>query len=420
MKPNTETALAIQPKLTVILNGGSSILESARIPIQFGVNDALAEIQPTHILVIIQHESEVGTVTCGTRKLIPLSRASDFICFDSAGKHTVTFIALKGDMTASQMEELVRPFLRENKPGVFREFIDLHAEKNEHRIEFEDRQLTSCVVSVFSKDVSVPKDLFAPATRTWVWEWANVWHRYQPSDECSYRSRLIYAFTLKPILWFTSMIVLKYLWATCASAWMIGAKLTCLFMGWRPEPIFKDFDVIWGWGWNTKHIDWDIGRRLGYGVWENDGEKYIYYPITGSAILMIPAFIAIFMLSLILVVEKWKESGTSIACIVFGIIIILTAVGLVTSWTRLNWWQRTATWLLGRWRIESVTLNAIRMEKQRPLYFEWLKTVLNADRLPSKVNLDGLPMAFKGSRVHKFRLSINAMKAKVCRPFSRR
>ncbi len=226
------SALAIVPKLSVVLNGGSAVLESARVPVQFGVNAALAEIQPTHVLVIIQHESEKGSFAEGIRKLIPLSRGSDFVCFESAGKHWVTFVALKL-IKQEGGEEWINRYFKELRPGHYKDAIFIDPE-GIPGVRFEASYETLCVAAVASKILILPKDLFAKKSSSGVWKWANLWYRYEPTDQCDYRKRLIFAFTLKPVLWSGGM-VLKYLLVVLISFFLVAAKLIILILGWNPS-----------------------------------------------------------------------------------------------------------------------------------------------------------------------------------------
>ncbi len=422
MNKNTTTnsALATEPKLSVILNGGSDVLESARIPIQFGVNNALAEIQPTHVLVIIQHESE--TKPCyGIRKLIPLSRGSDFICFDSAGKHTVTFIALKSSLGSQVIENKMEVYLKEHRPGCYCYYVDLNGNTDTHGISFEHGDDACYVVAVFTKTISLPKELFATKPKSWVWNWANLWHRYEPTDQCSYRKRLFFAFSLKPIIWFVVAVIAKYLWATMSSIWLITAKTTANFLGWRSEPIFNDFDIIWDWhSWNPGQVDWDITRGYDYGVWDREHGKEKYYPITGSAVLMIAVFGLLFYTLLDIILEAfWKDKGLWIVVFAVGVIVIFCGCTLLRSLIRLHFVEKTGDYIRTQWDTETTQRRQISVGKQKPLYFQWLRDTLNTDRLPKKVDLSTVPVAFKQPLVHKFRLSFNAAKAKVCKPFPR-
>ncbi len=422
-KPVTPLGAAVvaKPKLSAVLNGGSDTLESARIPIQFGVNAALAEIQPTHVLVIIQHEKEVGASTLGTRYLIPLSRGSDFICFESAGKHTVTLIALKSERGADYTKKVFEPYLREVKPGRYANFIDLRTDGHDGRRPcFEDSSDADLVVAISSKTLLLPEELFAKKPSGWVSNWANLWHRYQPNDQCSYRKRLIFAFTLKFPIWFVVAVVAKYLWATVASLWLIVAKMTALILGWRPEPIFKDFGSIWSWHWSPNSIDWDITRKWGYGVWKGgSGNNDKYYPITGAALLLIGVFGVVMFGFVSEILSAVKDPDLWAFVMLLGIFTVLVGVILWLSWTKIHFIERCMSFMSLKWESDVERRRQKRQMNGKPLYFEWLLRALGDDKLPAKVDWTKTPAAFRQPVAHRFRLSVHAAKAAVCKPFSR-
>lgn len=263
-------------------------------------------------------------------------------------------------------------------------------------------------------------------------------HHYDPVDECSYRRRAIYAFTLKPIFMLilvTIALVVRYGAAVIASLWLIMAKLTVFILGWRPEPIFKDFGRIW----NIKtespcEIDWDITTGDNYGVW--DYQKGQFYPVTGGAIILSTLAISMLLvlcatLSEILCNAELKHelAPWAFSAILLGVLTLI-AFWALSSWTKLQWIRtcRDAckAWYVKKWPKKSpqITPVPVKVEEKKELlkptyYFEWLKSSLNADQLPKRVDLAKVPTAFKQPTIHKFRLSFNAMKAKVCKPFPR-
>ncbi len=409
---NGEVAVVTKPTLKVILNGGSDVLESARIPIQFGVNDALAEIQPTHVLVIIQHEREVSSSVRCIRKLVRLSQGSDFICFESAGNHRVTFVALKATQWTRSIEEEFSCYLQETGPGCYRDSITID-EKDPHKVMFSDSDDNDCVQAVFSKNISLPLELFAKKPSNWRWKWANLWHRYPSADQCEYRKRLIYAFSLKPVVWFLVAIVAKYLWALLSTIWLVGAKTTVFLAGWRTEPILRDLDKIWSWHWAPGSIDWDVEPIDSYGVW--DAKKGEYYPVTGSGFVLAGLFWgAVWYFCDTLIDVRWFNKGIDwVGACVLGVVAVLLGLVLIRSWTQLHFAQD-----LG----EKIGQRRVRPQEKvskSHLYFEWLMGELNERDLPEKIDIDHMPMPFKGVLIHKFRLSFNAKKAAMCKPFPR-
>ena len=91
-------------------------------------------------------------------------------------------------------------------------------------------------------DIDVPKDYFAPEPKEWVKRWGNLIWPYPPIDQCEFRRRKIFAFTLQPIG------VLAWLFGRAVAAFVLAlVGLLCGFRG-------IDWSVIWH-PWRTSLRD---------------------------------------------------------------------------------------------------------------------------------------------------------------------
>lgn len=427
------------PELKVVINGGSEILECASVPVCFGVNDALATIQPTHVLILITKHRKNGPGQVSEHMLVPLARGSCYLTFHAPGKHSICFLALHCHDGTKALEKNLAKVLEQKRPGVYSNPFTIieHNNADGHYLEFtNDTSFIEYYTQAWhTTTLELPQELFAKRPPQWLWDYINAWHPYSPDDQCSFRRRALIAFTLKPIPWLLVRVILRYAIAFIGSVFILGIRSIICILGWRTVPLFEDFDTLWGWNGRLRDVNMNIKRypgRYGLWLWGDDNPKKpgqdVYYPFTGAALLAmtIPPW-AIWAF--------WSNNAPSSfsewVCMAIGLvfIIILSLVAVSLFIFRLKF--------IERWTDACITESRARKEaekhrrsldeaqkKARPankqfLYFEWLKTTLRSDKLPAKADPETMPEAFRRPLVHKLRLSYAAKKARVCKPFAR-
>lgn len=190
-----------------------------------GANDQkeLAEISgPVLLFVSIVHVSEEGKHRETKRFLFPLDSVMDYIVFDRPGKHIVRAWIVWPTDTYDQRIQRTRNVLWLKETLLGRYYA------NEYRVCIYDNQgelypngLESFMdiesLKTDSVEVNVGAEFFAKPPHRWVSRWVNRWHEAPPANECQFRARLIYSFTLKPILfllWVALIVTSRALLAT--------------------------------------------------------------------------------------------------------------------------------------------------------------------------------------------------------------
>ncbi len=64
-------------------------------------------------------------------------------------------------------------------------------------------------------EVDVPAECFAPEPPEWEKAWVNALFKYKPEDQCDFRRRRIFAYTLQPVLFLLSMTI-RFVWTLFA------------------------------------------------------------------------------------------------------------------------------------------------------------------------------------------------------------
>lgn len=232
--------LKTQSNVKVVLNGGKMELDDATIPFQIAFNEKIAKKKPTHILVMDVTES----------------------CFDSEMNRSDTDD--KSERTLFKLEPI--HYLQLKKPGIhnliFILFFGLDKDdcrrllkkgriNYEHDIYFdsiEDNDAFFGQVGYVEAIVDVPKELFAEkpeqGIKKLIWQWTNSWYDYSPVDECEYRKRKIWAFTLKPILWLLGLIPRIIIAPLLTMIWFLF-RMIGFFFGYQPVSFFANKKELW-------------------------------------------------------------------------------------------------------------------------------------------------------------------------------
>ncbi|MFA6458889.1 MAG: hypothetical protein WCV79_00605 [Candidatus Paceibacterota bacterium] len=418
--------------LQVVLNGGSKVMESATIPFRWFFSDEIIEKQPTELLVIDQSAWEMkspDTDRLGERRIVSISRGSDFLQFTSPGHHRLAFIALRNLTSADQYSDWKKSIFKQNFQNDYRQAIDWE--------QLEECNL-SCdpndyIVAVTIVEIDVPKEFFAVRSDNpiseFIWKWANRWFEVLPRDECAYRKRLIWAFTLQPPVFLIGHI-LKYVAALVCSVCLPISKIAVLWAGYRPLPLFADISKLWAWKWEPSNIEWDPRRNNTYRQWIGYGDPGynkekgpVEMPITGfevtalSMILGMFALLVYFVWLLLPLLPNLESFVTIFLGCFFCFLVCVVFFSKNDVISRTKWWKKMTKWQSNR---NNRRKWVRKLETQKPvLYFEWLRATSHISKVPLRVEIGQLPEAFRNKTLQKARITFWAIKREVCRPFPR-
>ena len=223
-----------QSAVKVILNGGNLSIEDATVPFTIGFNDSIAEAHPTHVLVItmpykvysnldqevnLKNEDSEGDVSkdegeskddksifgCdpmlygGERKVFELSKVN-YLQFHKPGKQNVVFVLFSLSKHAKSESHFIENIILKKRSlqGIYESSINF--------LDITSKNLGVVNVRGYCEVlVDIPVEFFAitPSSgfkKSW-WSWVNKWYRTSPVDECEFRNRVIWAVTLKPLVW---------------------------------------------------------------------------------------------------------------------------------------------------------------------------------------------------------------------------
>ncbi len=374
----------------LVLNGGNDVMERATIPIQWFFAPEVIARDPRHVLIIEQSEKmhETETSHHGARYIRDVTDVVAFIQVMTPGTHTITVLVL--DDTSISFDR--------TKQWDDRNYTcDITPSDVLHAIETGDfTELGPDVLAAAVRVVDVPRELFAPRSQTprgeAIWNWVNRWYDETPRDECKYRGRLLFAFTLQPVLFLLGHII-RLAIQIFATALFPLIRLGVLFFGYRPNHLFAYTGEIWRWQHNRKFQQTFLSDEIeGYRVWsERDGEIR-HMPVTGIELVLLG--LMAWMVTFIL------QEG------------LLTTLALVGLWS-----LPVLLMFIVAKRFQCLLAGTDFMVSQkRESRLQWLRR-LSYDQAPKKVELSNLPTAYRGQLIQRFRVGFWNAKMKVCRPF---
>ncbi len=403
----TEQAVATKREVSmaVVLNGGREEMDSATIPVQWVFSDETISETPTHLLFFEQDESEAGNYHAadrGRRYVCKVSDGVKFIPVFRPGYHRMAVLALAGRFVPQGIERLLSRSMYEYATSI--SWRDLEE-------SVIPESLSDVVVAATVMEFRVPDELFAEKPRTRfgeaVWKWVNLWEKKPPRDECDYRARKIFAFTLKPIFFLIG--------AVAYALYVLLASVTVFFFGFRPKNIASE---IWQALKLTRPDEWNVCLFITptYRTWEEDRHGYVTkrMPVTGIELMFLGSGAWLFW-SLINSTLDWQ------VWLLIAISFIVVAYTLAALLSRVYYALPSS---LERQRLALEKEKQLNVERQRLFaekYQQWLRGNFDLSRKPDAVDLSNLPPppTKTGQVVQRFRVGFWALKARICRPYVR-
>ncbi|MFH1899493.1 MAG: hypothetical protein ABIJ82_03470 [Patescibacteria group bacterium] len=398
------------PNINLVLNGGQSTLDTATVPIEWHFSNELIAKRPQYIMICDHPDSlvELNNSTYysfGVRHLFDVRTLVSYVQLHRAGRHCFIALVFYGDKKDA-LERAHKYTKKDNR--YYNKSLYVHSVL----INNQDNDVYSCEMTTV--EFEVPPQLFSERPKSKfgqiIWAWVNRWCDTDPVDECAYRRRKIFAFTLQPILF----LICRLLTGSVGTLYTaIGASILW-FIGWRPIPVFANIAA----SWKSKGFKLELNRYCwwrvckGWDETENGQDQYI--PVSKvPAIITLDIIGAIVFITLVV----WFVMNYGVI-----VIIMLGVVGLCA--------------LLGTILVKFFNSPDRRAKKKELKHLQAAKGVgktkeqmldeklikflkQNAELSLTPIRVRVGVVIRKVNPVTKFILSYWATKAKVCKPFAK-
>jgi hypothetical protein len=268
----------------ITLNKGEGAMDTASIPVQWSLSQKVIKKNPKFALIIIQSNSEIDnleTANIGKRIVCKVTEIIKYLTIYCAGHHRVAVLIFDSSVSRDAATRYTHISWGRFDVSVAINRITANKVTNQ-------RFITATV-----QEFDVPKEVFATKPETkWgkiVWDWANLWYKDSPLDQCHYRKRRLHAFTWKPPFGLFYFIGFNA-WRLVVVLYILIASLFVFLCGWRTKPVFTNaLDALL----DPINADDDVGRHYfewgNYKLWDKewrDGEWHTkHMPITGIELL---------------------------------------------------------------------------------------------------------------------------------------
>jgi hypothetical protein len=433
--------------IQVVLNSGSDMLESATIPVKWHFSEEIINADPQCVVIVdsdMSYESfkENGMLGASGHKYVHIfNKPSDLVGYVPVyrpGFHQFLVLVLCGDREKCMQEvENVRR----------RTFYYGQVERG--RIKNSDSDVSQDAARIYAKSVAfeAPGELFARRPESgfqkMVWNWSNRWFDKEPIDQCEYRKRRIFAFTLQPILFAIGRLVGGMFW----TAYGFTGIILLALVGLRPISPLKVLRRAW--------LPKKGERALKIREFEPPYKKpWHYWRVTqcdtsGNPIMRIPKF----LVPIFIPFEAIALVGA------YGMLLegaaALSSMRFASGQDLAGWIAASAILFailaFSTWRFLMSLRAKPHMTQQEKAQKEWERKVAKRDRRDEKIrkaeeelqsieegrrkkrasflrehaSLEGAPAKVEIGKIMqevdvpaKFRLGFWAAKQKVCKPFA--
>jgi hypothetical protein len=323
-----------------------------------------------HVILVISPDGEEYTPEKEIRKIVPLKDMMAYLEFNRSGKMNIWgFIEKQSDVRILRARWLSRGY-----HGYDYQALSINGDG--YRFAFGDNEVIDNSVPV---SVSIPTAAFAPEPSPAEKKWVNHLFNTKPIDQCSFRRRRIFSYTVQPFVFFGDFL-LKFFITLFAVLW--GARdldLSYLF-----QPYTHFFSLCGDDGLMFQKGTVFIGKQASgeNGTWEGKDFFWNLIRLPFMPLIAIP-------ISLIIV-----HGGAFLLSM--SVLFILLTIGLgIGSYELINRLRATSS-LKEAWYLDQEEQNLIICSGQ-PI-----------------TSFSDLPKQKK-----TLRLRYLAAKSKVCRPFAK-
>lgn len=415
-KQESDSSYTPNPNIKIVLNGGKHELDTATVPVKWHFSDELIAKNPEYIMIADHamslqdfYQKNFGYCSLGYRHWFKVSDFAGYIQLHHPGRHHFIVMVFYGEEEACS--ENMRTFLKKDAYGGYLCGLD-------KKLLNGFNSKLSCETAAV--EFEVPEELFAKRSKSpfaeFVWRWVNRWYEHLPVDQCAYRKRMIFAFTVQPPLF----LIGRLLAGISLTLYAILGSLTLLFLGFRPmviEDLWKNVRYAWA---DPGQADYDLfcfrPRHERWRLWYiGDGGERTRMPVWAVPwIFLLLAAVAVGVG--IFVANNAVTFGIIGAVIGFFYLILRFVLN-----PTIKRWEGNIKQIKESIEAEKTLQNqeaekVLSLKRQARLLA--LKQNLGLEAAPPAVDIKKVIPKVK-STVTRFRLSFWAAKAKVCRPFAR-
>lgn len=317
----------------------------------------------------------VGRRTTKTeqRKLVELTDPMAAITFETSGQHRVLALLVSGEREHS-LE--ARYLMRER--GKFH--TDIVSTDEVRLVRGEQYIGHDCV------EADVPEELFA--RKPFDWEWVNYFFKEAPRDQCAYRRRRLFAYSVQPPL-FVLLAALIGAWGALRWTLTLVLILGGLSIGLR--------------NLNYEGLRHPLSRELFEVYVDIEGNffipkiknKFVFLPLAVSPLALIAAAGAATIRGHSVGSEPWLLSVATLLLVLVVVMAVFTVIAL---------WYQSVDW---------AAVDKEREHEERARLAREVDELICLTTGPRKADVWALPLNRK-----TFRFYAAAMKQKVCKGFA--
>jgi len=246
-------------------------IQSGNVPIRWCVEKEELEdlkkrrvVNPYVLLVVVPLEGK-DPFRAESRYLIELDQMMEYVSFNRPGKHKIFGAIVWGENEFEMKKRFLSRF--DKGRGYFRTRL---YDYDNPESDFDNfcSCLSSCGnIGLTEIEVVVPKEVFAKEPPKWEREWVNMLFEEPAKNQCEYRKRRIFAYTVQPP--FVILFGGGYVVATCLFRFLAALfLLLCGMKGINFKPIIhpmrmENRDIWWALKGSVFNPKWEdrIGRK---------------------------------------------------------------------------------------------------------------------------------------------------------------
>jgi hypothetical protein len=406
----------VAPPIKLVLNGGGLVMDSATIPVEWHFSQEVIDAKPWYIALydleipLSQFEKEMWEKQADDRNLYHVTDLAKYLQLRRPGRHTLIAVVFCGDKKKAL--DAGWKFCSD--------YSLYYSSLSEGKLT--DSSFKEQPVYIAAFEFEVPKELFATTSESWlgkvVWAWVNRWYVKDPRDECMYRKRKILAFTLQPFLFligrlFTGVFVTLYT--------LVGGLVLSL-IGIRPN--LRNLIHAW---WDIGENEWNLIEFDSYTShpWRKWGKRYLkgdFGPYEWRYLpkWLVPIFVPFELAAVAAVVSGlygagyWIYHHFSMAIILVVAVLLIIAIVMVAD--KMGKSESRKQMIAARLKEQERLETELKKEKEKR-YLEFLKNNASLANVPARVDIGAIKK--KVNRVTRFHISFWALKADVCKPYSK-